>query len=314
MPLKERRWELMEVDEAFGPLDVVVDDAMVKAFAFAVDDLRTWNATDAQGVRIGQPTLLCREARDVIRTAYDIASGGAGMHTKHRCVIHDCPRVGERVRITGRHTDKYVKRDKQTIVLASEVRGEDGRTLLSQASTHIRALRPGVAKPVPAASALPASPAAAVASAPVAVDARALRPGELLPPLVKQPTPEQLAVFAGMEWRNIHNDRDVAHAAGLPACIASGLQTLAYVSQLLEGVLGEGWRRGGTLDVAFTAPLLAHQSVHVFARVADIPDPDASRLAFDVWCDTPDGVRVLAGRAGGRLVAGAVDERTTDHR
>lgn len=307
MPLKERRWELMEVGEAFGPLDLLVDDAMIKAFAYAVDDLRAWNATDEEGRRVGQPTLLCREARDVIRTAYDLASGGAGMHTKHRCVIHDCPRLGERVRITGQHVDKYLRRDRQTIVLGSEVRGEDGRLVLSQTSTHIRALKPGVAKRVEPPSAVPDTPPSPPPSPVASGRAQPLAHGQLLPPLLKQPTPEQLAVFAGLEWRNIHNDVDVARTAGLPGCIASGLQTLAYVSELLELALGDGWRRGGILDVAFTAPLLAHQPVRVFARVADEADPDPSRVAFDVWCDTPGGLRVLAGRASGRMAARVED-------
>src|SRR5690606_5504296 len=111
--LKERRWEIMEVGEEFGPLDVTVDLALVRAYAFAVDDFtptHLFPETEDAPV-MAHPTLLCREARDVISTAYDIASGGAGMHTKHECYFFGCPRVGDTYTITGRHTEKYIKRE-----------------------------------------------------------------------------------------------------------------------------------------------------------------------------------------------------------
>src|SRR3546814_1220107 len=95
--LKERRWELMEVGEQFGPIFVTVNDRLVRNFAYAVDDFDLVCRSPANGeARFGPPTLLCREARDVIATAYDIASGGAGMHAKHECRSEE-RRVGERV-------------------------------------------------------------------------------------------------------------------------------------------------------------------------------------------------------------------------
>lgn len=297
--LKERRWEVMEIGESFGPIEVAITDAMVKAFVFAVDDFdRRYLEPGAHGAQLAPPTMLCRDARDVIRTAYDLASGGAGMHTKHACEIHRCPVVGERVRVTGRHVDKFLKRDRQTIVLASEVLGEDGAPIMTQRSTHIRALKPGVAKAAPP----PSSPELPGAGD-VVVDRGGLRPGAWLSPLAKSATREQLVAFAGMEWPNIHTDESIARAAGLRGCIASGLQTMAYVSQMMSTCLADGWRTGGRLDVAFTAPLHADETVYVCARVAAIDADDAGRrVSFDVWCDTRAGVRVLAGKASGHLL------------
>src|SRR3546814_14975214 len=83
--LKERRWELMEVGEQFGPIFVTVNDRLVRNFAYAVDDFDLVCRSPANGeARFGPPTLLCREARDVIATAYDIASGGAGRSEERR--------------------------------------------------------------------------------------------------------------------------------------------------------------------------------------------------------------------------------------
>jgi acyl dehydratase len=299
--LKERRWELMEVGEEFGPLEVEVTDHMVKSFAYAVDDYHPRYLYGRPGVpRVGQPTLLCREARDVIRTGYDIASGGAGMHTKHECEIFACPQIGQRVRVTGRHVDKFLKREKQYIVLESEVHDADGRLLLRQRSTHIRGLRAGVAKATAAASTGPVGPT--LLGEGIAESAADLRPGVQLRPLTKLLTQEQLTVFAGTDWPNIHNDVEVARAAGLRGTVASGLQTMAYVSELMTSYCGDGWLAGGRLAVAFIAPAFVNEVVHASGQVTAVQGEDGRRLVVaDVWCETGAGVRVLAGTAQGRL-------------
>jgi acyl dehydratase len=283
MALKERRWEVMEVGEAFGPLLVTVDERLVRDFAYAVDDfdpLFLWSGDGGQ--RIGHPTLLCREARDVIATHYDIASGGAGMHAKHALEIHGCPRLDETYRVTGRHVEKFLKREKQYIVLESEVHDAAGALLLRQRSTHIRALQPGVAK----------------AAVPVAARAAAATPGATLRPVARRFSQEQLTVFAGTGWANIHTDPAIAHAAGLRGTVASGLQTMAAVSSVLHAAFGRGWREGGRLDVAFTAPCFVDEPIEAGAAVTERGAEDGRGFAtLDVWCDTASGVRVLAGTA-----------------
>lgn len=222
------------------------------------------------------------------------------MHTKHACEVYRCATIGERVCITGRHVDKFVKRDKQTIVLASEVHGEGGDLILSQRSTHIRALQPGVAKRVET-----RGTAELPRKEDVASDLQSLQVGSWLPPLAKVASREQLIAFAGVEWPNIHTDESIARAAGLQGCIASGLQTMAYVSELLARCLGDGWRIGGRIEVAFTAPLLANVAVYACARVREIAtEGGCGRAIFDVWCDTQAGLRVLAGTASARLALG----------
>jgi acyl dehydratase len=292
--LKERRWEVMEIGEEFGPIFVLVDEPLVRAFAFAVDDFNPRYLYAAPGEkRIGHPTLLCRAARDVIATAYDLASGGAGMHTKHECDIVACPTVGETYKITGRHADKYLKRDKQYIVLESEVHDATGTLILRQRSTHIRALRPGVAKN---AAPMVGDKAADTAPSQVANSADELRTGSSFRPIRKRFTQEHVTVFAGSDWPNIHNDPATARMAGLRGTVASGLQTMAAVSELMAGYFGDGWTAGGQIAVAFTAPLFVNDSVQVGGTVTEIGEAASRRwMRAAVWCDTDAGVRVLAG-------------------
>lgn len=304
--LKERRWEVMEVGETFGPIEVEVTDALVKAYVYSCDDFDpAWLQASGDVARVAPPLLLCREARDVIRTGYDIASGGAGMHTKHACEIHGCAAIGERVRITGEHVEKFIKREKQYIVLESTVRGADGRTLLVQRSTHIRGLKPGVAKAAgPEAQsdegAHPAPPPGAGFVAPGAP----LAAGMTLQPITKKLSQEQLTVFAGTDWPNIHNAREVARAAGLRDCVASGLQTLAFASELMARHCGPEWREGGTMDVAFTAPLFVDEQVRVGGKVVEVLQQEGRRrLVVELTCVTEAGVQVLGGKASGWMAA-----------
>ncbi len=289
--LKVRHWEVMEVGETFGPIEVEVTDALVKDYVYSCDDFDTAYLHGSD--RIAPPLLLCREARDVIRTGYDLASGGAGMHTKHSCQIHACAAIGERVTVTGEHVDKFVKHEKQYIVLESRVNGADGRLLLVQRSTHLRGLKPGVKKIV-APSPMPLPIEGGTKPGDTVVQGAALQS------LSKRLSHEQLTVFAGSDWLNIHNSREVARTAGLKGCVASGLQSLAFVSELMARYCGSGWREGGCLDVAFTAPLFADEPVHAGARVLDVVREGArKKLLTEVWCVTQTGVRVLTGRASG---------------
>lgn len=294
--LKERRWEIMEVGEEFGPSFVTVNDRLVRDFAYSVDDFNPqFLYPSPGGVHFGHPTLLCREARDIIGTVYDIASGGAGMHAKHECELHSCPKVGETYSITGRHIEKYLKREKQYIVLESEVRGASGELVLKQRSTHIRALKPGVAK----------APSQAVADEPKGVappvyvqDLKDLEPGMMLRSLKKVFAQEHLTVFAGTSWPNIHNDPSIARSAGLRGTVVSGLQTMAAVSELMDGYGGEGWRNGGSLAVAFTAPAFVDETIEIGGAIKDVGESDGRRwFLADVWCDSQTGARVLAGTA-----------------
>lgn len=301
--LKERRWEVMEVGETFGPIEVVVTDHMIKSFAYAVDDYDPAYMVGLPGVgRIGHPPLLCRDARDVIRTAYDLASGGAGLHAKHECEFFSCPRLGQRVIITGSHIDKYVKRDKQYIILESEVRDEEGSLLLRQRSAHLRGLKPGVAKAEQAPVTVAEVPT--IVGSPIVEGAtREVAVGAQLKPIVKVMTQEQMTVYAGTDWKNIHTDLEVAQKAGLATTVASGLQTVAYLSELMTLFCGEGWRNGGKLAVAFVSPVFLGDTVYTSGRVKEMTQEDAGlRVSVDVWCENQAGKRVTVGTASGRIL------------
>lgn len=303
--LKERKWDLMEVGEEFGPVEVVITDHMIKSFAYAVDDYNPAYFVGLPGVgRIGHPTLLCTETRDVIRTAYDLHSGGSGLHTKNEAELFASPRLGQRIVITGRHADKYIKREKQYVVLEAEAKDEHGSIILRHRSTHLRGLRQGVAKtaaPAPVAT----GSAPTIAGSPMVEVASADTPvGAQLRPIAKYLTQEQMTVFAGTQGRNIHNDLETARAAGLATTVASGLQTMAYISEVMTHFCGRGWREGGKLAVAFISPVYLGDTVYASGQVKEkAEDPGGLRIFLEVWCENQAGTRVTVGTASG-LVAG----------
>ena len=83
LPKKEALFELIEIPEEFGPVDLPVDDHRIKAFAFTQDDYRPWYFTDDSpfGRRIGQASILANELLGLFLTRYE-ASSVVGLHTQ----------------------------------------------------------------------------------------------------------------------------------------------------------------------------------------------------------------------------------------
>ncbi len=125
--------------------------------------------------------------------------------------------------------------------------------------------------------------------------------GMELTPLVKQPTTQTLARYAGAcgDFYQIHYDRDYAAAVGLPGVILHGLLKTAYLGQLVTD-----WLAGrGTLD-----------SLEVSYRGMDFPGRPylcrgvvravvGAQVDLEVWGEDPDGRRTTVGTARVSLAA-----------
>src|SRR3972149_11429871 len=66
--------------------------------------------------------------------------------------------------------------------------------------------------------------------------------GSEIPALVKYPTTMQLVKYAGAsgDYYQIHYDKDIALANGLPGVIVHGWLTLSFLGQMLTDWLGGG--------------------------------------------------------------------------
>lgn len=87
---------------------------------------------------------------------------------------------------------------------------------------------------------------------------------------------------------NYHTDKAASKELGFRDVVVGGRMTMALVGSELEARFGLAWWTSGTLDIKFTNPVWADDTVTVHGVVTG-PDPqDASRTHAFVWVEKPD--------------------------
>lgn len=127
--------------------------------------------------------------------------------------------------------------------------------------------------------------------------------GQSLPPLVKDVSQRRIDVYSGVRPRSIHSDEAFAREKGFRTCLAQGMMSTAYASQLMVKLLGPGFARGGTLSMAFIRPVYVGDRLTVRGVVKDRqPENGATRVVVEVWVENQQGEKTAVGHASG-LVA-----------
>jgi acyl dehydratase len=122
--------------------------------------------------------------------------------------------------------------------------------------------------------------------------------GQEIPPLVKQMSLERMRQPLMSGSNPIHYDAEFTQKAGLPAPIATGVMSSAYLSEMLTRVFGIEWLRSGTIDVKFIRPIYDGDTVAAHGRVtAKTATSTGTRVFLDIWCDTQRGESVTIGTA-----------------
>lgn len=301
--LKEATFEAMEVGEELGPIELVVDDHAVKRFAFTVDDYHPWTLGDETPFdgRVAHAALLVPDLLRLLNTVYD-PNTEVGLHQKEEVWHHSPVRIGERVRLTGSFTDKYVKRGKGYIVTDAEARSlEDGRLLVRHQSIEIARVDPDI---VLGGGTGERTTAARYVNGEWPEDralgdrvTRATPVGTPFEGRPKQLHQEQMSVFSNVQafWRNIHTDVDVARKAGSDRTIAQGLMLSMYLSELGTDLFGASWFTSGWTLHTFLQPVFPGDTVTARAVVVEAPEPEEGRVELEVWMENQDGARVVVG-------------------
>jgi acyl dehydratase len=126
--------------------------------------------------------------------------------------------------------------------------------------------------------------------------------GRELPSLVKEVSQRKIDAYSVVRARSIHTDEAWARAKGFRTCLAQGMMSTAYVSEMMTTLLGEGFVKGGTMSMAFVKPVYAGDRLTVHGRIKDSREENgATRVTVDVWCENQDGVTTAIGTASGRL-------------
>lgn len=301
--LKEATFEAMDVGEELGPMDLLVDDHFIKRHAFTVDDYAAhyFAPSGAFTERVLSPAALAPDLLRLLNTRYD-PNTEVGLHQKEELWLRSPVRLGEQVRMSGRFTDKYVKRDKGYIVTEAEARSlDDGRVLLRHIAVEIAEVAQGTALGSGQAREGSSRRVEGVLpdGAPVVQEIDRETPlGAVLIGPSKVVHQAQMSVFSNVEafWRNIHTDRAVATAAGMPGTLAQGLMESLYLSEFGYGAFGKGWYSEGWLSTLFVNPVMAGDQLELRAVVVGrTEESDGLRVELESWCEKEGGIKTAVG-------------------
>ena len=132
----------------------------------------------------------------------------------------------------------------------------------------------------------------------MSVIAEELAIGQEIEPVVKHMSLERMSrpLMAGSN--PLHYDPEFAKQAGLPAPIATGVMSSAFLSEMLTKAFGVEWIRGGSMDVKFIRPIYAGDTVTARGRITGKTEVSTGvRMTLDVWCATQRGEPVTVGTA-----------------
>ena len=119
-----------------------------------------------------------------------------------------------------------------------------------------------------------------------------------LEPVVKQVTIARMSRTLMAGNNPIHFDPAFAQKSGLPAPIATGVMSSAYLSEMLTKAFGVEWIRSGRMDVKFVRPIYAGDTVTARSRITGTTETSTGvRVALDIWCETQRGEPVTVGTA-----------------
>lgn len=307
--LKEPVFENLDIPEALGPVDIVVDDHKIKRYAFTQDDYLPWalDRSPFDGERIGHAGVLGNDLVQLFTTRYR-ASRTVGLHTEEQMWFDSPVRLGEQVRLEGAYVEAYERRGQGYVVMEATATAADGRSIVRHRGVEILRNVPGdVAGRSSAEVAGPRvtgeiNPGARIVDA-LGADTR---PGDVLSPLPKTITQEQASVFSriGEFVKNVHDDLDVARANNLRIPIIQGQQQFGILTQLLTRAFGEAFFTSGWLRAKFVQPVDVFDPLEASGVVTAVESVDGgTRVSLDVWVRRSDGKLSTIGWASATLPA-----------
>ena len=126
-----------------------------------------------------------------------------------------------------------------------------------------------------------------------------VRAGAEIPALRKVCTTQQLVMWAGAsgDFYQIHYDKDIALANGLPGVIVHGWLTLSFLGQMVTDWLGEK----GTLEKlngSYRGMNLVHEEIFCYGKVTKKYVEDNKNIArVEIWAENTRGEKTVTGSA-----------------
>ena len=121
-----------------------------------------------------------------------------------------------------------------------------------------------------------------------------------LPSLSWTLTQDQINAYADVAGASdpIHVDPEFARETPLGGTIGQGFLLFAVMAEQITRGLDhpEAWVSDGVLDVRFRAPARPGDRLTMRAiRIMDERNPEVDAAKYEVWCEGPDGQRLIDG-------------------
>lgn len=302
---KEALFDSAQVGETFGPLELVVDDHKIKAFAFTQDDYHSWYFDSSPfGARIGHAAILANDLLQLYHLNYAEygASRAVGLHTGEELWFSAPVFLNEKVVLEGRYVDKYERRGKGYLVMEAEARGADGRLLVRHRGTEIMRVEAGQVVGARSDTSVEKKVTGEYLTdvEPVARAVRGVLPGTPTISLRKEARADQMEVYSMISpfSKNIHTDIEAARAAGLHLPIMQGQQQMSFICELMTGYFGASWFTTGWVKAKFVSPAYAFEELSVRGMVTgEHGGPEGTRQELEVWVEDSSGVKTAVGWA-----------------
>jgi hypothetical protein len=121
--------------------------------------------------------------------------------------------------------------------------------------------------------------------------------GHELPPLAKLLSVGMMKNYTG-GGMGFHTDYEAAKRAGFEKPIAMGLQSQAFISEMLLNFFGKEWMTRGRISLAFIGTYGVEDLVLARGVIRERePVSGGTRRNLEVWLQKLDGTRVAAGIA-----------------
>jgi acyl dehydratase len=275
------------VGQFFGEREIEITPDLVTHYAASVEDQNAWYSGRSPFGGSVAPALLLHS--ECYHTVDWYLSYFGNLHARQEWELFHPVLVGETVLSRRQIVDRYLKRDREYIVMEVGTFAPDGRLLL-RGRTHQSFLID------------PSNTDRTVIDKDR--EKRADRKFEDAEDAVleeisgprKEVTIEMCKLFS--PGKNYHNDVEEARRLGFPDVVVQGMMSLCFISEMMTTRYGEGWIAGGRMNVNLVNVLWQGETVSAGGTaISRTPEGAWQRTNLKVWCEKADGTKVTVGTA-----------------
>jgi acyl dehydratase len=273
------------VGRYYGERRIVITPELAAHYAKAVQDQNPWYFGDSPFGGPVAPALILHS--EVYTTIDWYLSYFGNLHARQEFEIFAPIMVGDTVTARRQIVERYLKRDREYVVLEVGVYDDDGR-LLNRGRTHQSFVNKSSGVVVDKDREKRSDRKFDVEQAGVL---------ETFAGPEREITIEMCQLFSGPN-KNYHNDVEEARKLGFPDIVVQGMMSLCFVSGMMTERFGEGWWAGGRMNVNLVNVLWQGERVTVSGQVTEeTAEGSRTRAKSQVWVAKADGTKVVAGTA-----------------